>query len=112
LVFGVYPNGRVQTVTSTAALMDSRWHHVVASIGPAGMQLVVDGVLTATNPSVTKAAIYTGFWRIGGETLTWWPDAPSNPQITGELSALSLYTSQLPTSAAIAHYKAGYQAHA
>ena len=43
ITFGVYPNA-VKTVRSTSSYNDGQWHHVAASLSPAGMQLSLDGL--------------------------------------------------------------------
>ncbi len=45
---------------------DGKWHYVVATQGPDGMTLYVDGQLVGTNPQ-TQAQAYTGYWRVGGD---------------------------------------------
>ena len=46
---------------------DGLWHQVVATQGPSGMNLYVDGQPVAWNPQ-TQAQSYTGYWRVGGDT--------------------------------------------
>ena len=68
LVFGVYP-GSVQAITSTAAYNDNQWHHVVASLGPSGMALYVDGVSVGSRSDITTGQSYMGYWRVGGDSV-------------------------------------------
>src|SRR4051812_49895204 len=63
--FGVYP-GFTATVQSDAGYNDGDWHHVVASMGPGGMALYLDGELAGQRGDVTTAQPYSGYWRIGG----------------------------------------------
>ncbi|WP_156876566.1 signal peptidase I [Microbacterium luticocti] len=72
VVFGVYP-GSVRTISTTSNNADDRWHHVVATLSPAaGMALYLDGQLAASNPAVTTAQSYAGYWKIGCGNLTSW----------------------------------------
>ena len=104
LVFGVNP-GTPTTVVSTAALNDDAWHHAAASLGAGGMRLYVDGVLHASNTGVTTGqAISPGYWRIGGDKLQGWTNAPSSFHFAGALDEVAVYGSQLTTTRIQVHY--------
>ena len=68
LIFGVY-QGSVQTSPRPRAYNDGQWHHVVASLGPAGMALYVDGVSVGQPSDVTTGQRYNGYWRVGGDNV-------------------------------------------
>lgn len=61
LVYGVY-TGATRTVTTSGAYNDNQWHHVVASQGPGGMTLYVDGVQKGTL-NVTTHENFSGYWH-------------------------------------------------
>ena len=107
LWFGVSPNGAKQTVSTTTAFNDGQWHHVVATLGTAGMQLYVDGALAASRATVTSAESYDGFWRVGGDSLQGWPSRPTNRYFTGSIDEVALYQTQLDAAAVARHYNAG-----
>ena len=67
---GVFTNSTV-TIRSPRSYNDGQWHHVVATLGPAGMTLFIDGVLVGSN-SNTGAQSYSGYWRVGGDNLRGW----------------------------------------
>ncbi len=72
--FGVYPGFGAELVSPTA-YNNGQWHHVAASVSPAGMQLYVDGRLVASRTDVIMAQDYiNGYWRIGGDRT--WSGAP------------------------------------
>jgi hypothetical protein len=102
LRFGVY-TGSVQTVTTTAAVNDGNWHHVVASQDASGMKLYVDGALAAQN-SVAGNQAFDGFWRIGGGNLNSWPDRPSSDYISARIDEVAIYGGALPASTVQTHY--------
>ena len=82
IFFGVRPTGTSSggariTVNTTATYNDDQWHHIVATLGPDGMQLFVDGVLGAKRTGTTTAWPFDGYWRIGGDTLEGWPGWPA-----------------------------------
>lgn len=107
LWFGVSPNRVKQTVSTTTAFNDGQWHHVVATLGAAGMQLYVDGALAASKAEVTSADAYDGFWRIGGDNLSGWPGRPTNRYFTGSIDDVAVYPAQLSAAAVARHYNAG-----
>ena len=102
LYFGVfqddqYPNGH-KLINTTAAFNDNQWHHVVATLSPAGIKLYVDGVLRASNTTTTYGENYGGFWRMGYDGLFGWPSAPSNLYFSGTLDDVSIYNRELTQS--------------
>ncbi len=105
LEFGVYP-GQFQIVTSTATYNDGSWHLVDASVGAAGLELFVDGMLVASDASVTSAQHYDGYWRVGGDSLGGWPDAPSWDHIDATVDEVAVYPAQLDPTAVTAHHDA------
>ena len=71
LYFGVRPDmGTRQTINSPQSYRDGQWHQVVGTLSADGMKLFVDGALVASNASVTKAQVYRGYWRVGGDRLS------------------------------------------
>lgn len=106
LVFGVYP-GSAQTVTSPKAYNDGSWHHAVATLGPDGMVLYVDGSPVASSTQTTSAQTYTGYWRIGGDTLSGWPYAPRSAYFAGTMEDVAIYPSALSARQVLTHYEVG-----
>lgn len=108
LVFGTYNSG-VQVVTSPKAYNDGAWHHVVATLsGGTGMRLYVDGALVASNASYTLAENYTGYWRIGYDTISGWPGSAANYYFTGSMRYAAIYTTVLTQDQVTNHYAAGH----
>ena len=106
LVFGVYP-GSYQTVTTTTGYADGAWHHMMATLGPAGMFLYVDGAPAASSTN-TGAQSYSGYLRVGYNYLSGWPGVVgSNYYFNGQLGHAAYYQSQLSASAAASHAAAG-----
>lgn len=107
LVFGTYNSG-VQVVTSPKAYNDGTWHHVVATLSAGtGMRLYVDGVLVASNAAYTLAENYTGYWRIGYDTVSGWPGSAANYYFTGTMRFAAVYTTALTQDQVTNHYAAG-----
>jgi hypothetical protein len=107
LVFGSY-NGATQVVTSPKSYNDGVWHHVVSTMSATtGMRLYVDGALVASNANYTTPENYTGYWRIGYDTISGWPGAPANPYFTGSMRFAAVYNSVLTASQVSSHYAAG-----
>ena len=103
ITFGVYPNA-VRTVTSPKTYADGQWHHVVASLGSAGMVLYVDGVKVGSRTDTTFGQAYTGYWRIGGDNLNGWPGQPSSFYLNGQIDDVAVYPTMLTPAKIKQHY--------
>jgi hypothetical protein len=101
LAFGVYPES-AQAVQSPLKYNDGKWHYAVATLGPAGMRLYVDGQPVASNPAVTKGESFWGFWGIGGDTSTRWVA----PFFTGSIADVAIYTTPLTDAQVLRHWGA------
>jgi PKD repeat protein len=101
LVFGVW-TGQTNTIQSSAAYNDGKWHQVVATQGPDGMTLYVDGVAVGTNPQ-TQAQAYSGYWKVGGDVT--WGGNTSN-YFAGVVDEVSVYSHELTAAQVVAQYKA------
>lgn len=101
LSFGVSSGGQ-QTAVSSSSYNDGVWHHVVATQGPGGMRLYVDGIERASNPTTTGAS-YTGFWRAGGDRC--WSGTTSS-YFAGSLDEVAVYPKALSAQAVGRHYTA------
>lgn len=106
LVFGTYP-GQVRTIVSPSAYNDGQWHHAVATQSAAGMALYVDGQLVAQDASTVSAQAYSGYWRIGGDNLSSWPNRPSSDYFSGRIDEVAVYPFALSSGQVLAHYATG-----
>lgn len=108
LVFGVW-QGSNRTIESPATYRDNQWHHAVAQLSPtAGMQLFVDGVLVASDDTTTASARpITGYWRVGGDTVSGWPGAPSSSWFNGRIDEFAVYPAPLTAAQVSEHYALG-----
>ncbi|MFD0380401.1 DNRLRE domain-containing protein [Streptomyces sp. NPDC127112] len=102
LVYGVY-TGATRTITTAAAFNDDKWHHVVATQGPGGMALYVDGVQRGTL-NVTTHENYTGYWRVGFDGLGGWPDRPTSEHWAGLMDETAVYPAVLSAAQVQNHY--------
>jgi hypothetical protein len=98
LNFGVAPGGAQQVITSSAPVDDGQWHMAVATIGPSGQSLYVDGALVASG-GTTGGWNITGWWQLGmmpGTTA--WPNESSSATgspLTGDLGRVAIIPGQL-----------------
>ncbi|MBB2968885.1 LamG-like jellyroll fold domain-containing protein [Leifsonia aquatica] len=109
LRFGVRAGAGTTTLRSTAALNNGQWHHVVATQGPGGMRLYVDGALQSQN-STTGNATYYGTWHVGGDSLSGYPstgNAQTNRYFDGQLDETAVYYRALSAQQALNHYRVG-----
>ncbi|MEU4353833.1 LamG-like jellyroll fold domain-containing protein [Streptomyces virginiae] len=102
LVFGVY-TGATRTLTTSGAYNDNQWHHAVATQGPGGMTLYVDGVQRGTL-AVTGHENYSGYWHAGGDSLGGWPDRPTSEMWAGQLDESAVYPTVLSAAQVHNHY--------
>ncbi|KAB2590187.1 LamG domain-containing protein [Streptomyces arboris] len=105
LVFGVQSSG-TRTIATSGAYNDGEWHHVVATQGPLGqgMSLYVDGQLRASNILYSTNENYPGYWRVGGDNLSGWPNRPTSNFFAGQIDETAVYPTTLTASQVSAHY--------
>lgn len=99
-------DGGTKVIKSSSAYNNNAWHHVVGTQGPNGMALYIDGQLIGTN-SATGAQSYPGYWRLGGDSLSGWPDQPSSKNFSGQLDEFAVYPMALTASQASTHNALG-----
>ncbi|MFD7259801.1 DNRLRE domain-containing protein [Streptomyces sp. NPDC059874] len=102
LVYGVY-TGATRTITTTATYNDNAWHHVVATQGPGGMTLYVDGAQKGTL-AVTTHENFSGYWHAGGDSLGGWPDRPTSEYWAGLLDETAVYPTVLTAAQVQNHH--------
>ncbi|MEU6754870.1 DNRLRE domain-containing protein [Streptomyces sp. NPDC046685] len=104
LVFGVYA-GSTRTITTGLldTYNDNKWHHAVGTQGPSGMALYVDGQNKGTL-GVTTHQAYAGFWHIGGDNLTSWPNRPTSSFFAGQIDETAVYPSVLTQAQVKSHF--------
>lgn len=107
LAFGVY-DGSTRAVTSAAAYNDGAWHLATATFsGSAGMTLYVDGVQVARDATAKTAQSYSGYWRIGYDSLGGWPNAPTSSFFMGAVAHAAVFPTALSGAEIAAQYGAG-----
>ncbi|WP_324276044.1 LamG-like jellyroll fold domain-containing protein [Blastococcus brunescens] len=99
--FGVYPGAR-RFVTGPDVYNDGQWHHVAASLSPAGMALYVDGALVGSRSDTTAAQVYNGYWRVGGDTS--WSGAA---YFDGDVDEVAVYPTALSADRIANHHSLG-----
>lgn len=102
--FGVYP-GQVKSLTSATGYNNGQWHHVVGTLGPDGISLYIDGRKISSDPSATSAQDYSGYWRIGGDSVSSWPSAGSQ-YLAGSIADVAVYDHVLTRDDVDAHWVA------
>jgi hypothetical protein len=114
LDFGVFEGSPV-VIQSPATYRNGQWHHVVATIDSTlGMALYVDGAQVAShvvdpNGKYGYSQHFDGYWRLGGDSLSGWPQAPSSNYFSGSVDEVAIYDHALTAAQVAAHYAAaGY----
>ena len=105
IFFGVYPGG-VATVNSVKSYNDGQWHHIVATLGPDGMNLYIDDVRVANRSDVTFGQGFTGYWRVGGDSLGGWPNQPTSDFFQGTIDDVAIYPTVLTRNQVDEHWVA------
>ncbi|QXJ24369.1 PKD domain-containing protein [Actinomadura graeca] len=107
VVFGVYP-GATKTVQSGTGFNDGKWHHVVGTLdGGAGLKIFVDGAQKAADPAAKTAETYAGYWRVGGDNLSGWPNKPTSNFLSGTLDEVAVYPRALTAAEVTRHHGLG-----
>jgi len=105
LIFGTKSSNQTHTIQSTKSYNNGAWHQVVATQGPSGMVLYVDGQKVASNTTTTSQS-YTGYWRVGDDSLSGWTSRPSSSFFNGTIDDASVYNSALSATQVAAQYTA------
>jgi PKD repeat protein len=103
IFFGVWPNA-VKTVNSAASFNDGKFHHVVGTLGAAGMALYIDGALVANDARVTSTANPTGYWHIASDAVAGWPSAPTSRSFGGSVDEVAVYPTALTPQQVSRHF--------
>jgi hypothetical protein len=93
LIFGVFAGtypGSIRSIQSAGAYNDGNWHHVIGTLGPAGMRLYADGAAVGSDPTPI-ASFYNGYWRVGGDNLNGWPSRPTSSYFGGVIDEVAVY---------------------
>jgi PKD repeat protein len=101
LQFGVYA-GEKRVVGTPGTYNDGKWHHVVASLGSAGMALYVDGKLAGSRSDTTFGLSTSGHWRFGGDKT--WAGAE---YFAGEVDEVAVYPTALAADVVASHHSLG-----
>lgn len=103
--FGVY-DGHTRSVVGPVPVNDGRWHHLAATRTSTGLTLYVGGVAVAHSTNTAPTG-FNGVWRVGGDTLTGWPAAPSSFYLAGDIDEVAVYPAALTAQQISAHHTLG-----
>lgn len=94
------------TLASPGRVNDGRWHHAVGTLDSTGMRLYIDGKLVASRGDAKRARDITGYWRIGGDRLTYWPARPASDFYAGAIDEVAVYHRALSAREVGTHFAA------
>ncbi|QMU76644.1 LamG domain-containing protein [Streptacidiphilus sp. PB12-B1b] len=104
VAFGSYNSG-THAVVSPRSYNDGQWHQAVVTQGPHGMSLYVDGALVGSGTTLaTSSYVPYGYWHVGGDAVTGWPQAPSSAYFAGSIAETSVYPTVLTAAQVAKHY--------
>jgi PKD repeat protein len=102
VIFGVNWLNNRRTIQSGTGFNNGQYHHVVATMGPEGMRLYVDGQLRSSDNQVIGGPNYYGYWRVGGDA-TW----SGSGWFNGRLDEVAVYPTALSATQVGNHYALG-----
>ena len=94
--FGATNNSKKKTtVLSSAGYNDGQWHLADATFSTGtGMRLYLDGQLVASS-ALASVQSYSGYLRIGYDSLSGWASAPTSNFLAGSLDDVATYSTVL-----------------
>ena len=107
LRFGVKVGTTNKVVSALKSYNDGAWHHVAASLSPAGQVLFVDGELVGRDVTATSGLPgLVGQWMLGGDSVSGSASAPSSKFFKGVLDDVAVYPRALSRAEVRAHISA------
>jgi hypothetical protein len=109
IYFGVY-TGVVKTLGSASAYNDGNWHQATGVLSATtGMKFFIDGVQVGSDPAVTSAINYSGYWRVGFDRMengwTGWTGGTTSAYFNGTLDDVLIYHSPLSDTQILGLYE-------
>jgi PKD repeat protein len=95
-----------RTIASQTGLNNNQWHYVVGTLDYNGMRLYVDGVQVASRSDVNTGRGVDGYWRVGNDTLSGWPNRPTANGLAGQIDEVAIYANALTPAQIADHYAA------
>jgi PKD repeat protein len=107
--FGINPQTGRKTIGSPFAVNDGTWHHVVGTMDTTnGTALYVDGIRVAQDPSAKDFRFYSGYWRVGADAMSGWPNSGTQQGMVGSIDDVAVYDRALTKAQVDSHWtKAG-----
>ncbi len=109
--FGMY-QGANRSLSSGTGFNNGQWHHVVGTVGVAGMTLYVDGARIATRADTTGGRTLNGYWRVGGDAISGWTNSPSSAYLNGQIADVAVYPTALTRTQVNDHWVASGRSNA
>ncbi|WP_329320450.1 LamG-like jellyroll fold domain-containing protein [Streptomyces sp. NBC_01262] len=93
-------------ITSSAAVNDNTWHHVVLAGDSSGQSLYLDGVKVGSlSGAITPETLDHAYLGGGFSSPSWDGVAQGTRYLTGQIDEAAFYTTKLSASTAVAHYR-------
>lgn len=91
--FGMQAGG-AKVLSSADAYNDGNWHLASATLSGETTKLYVDGVLVDQRHDVVKREDFVGYWRLGGDRQSSWPNSVS-ANFNGTIDDVAVYDEAL-----------------
>lgn len=111
--FGAFGGSNV-AVHGTTPINDGAWHHVVGTLSSTdGSALYLDGAQVAGDSTMRSTSQVAGYWRIGGDQMNSWPNAPAPSRtdpnsgyLAADIADVAVYPTALAPARVAAHFGA------
>ncbi len=94
------------TTTSSQAVNDGQWHHVVGVVDAGGSSVVIDGRRSGRNQNGTGGPALNGYWRVLGDNTSGLANRPTDQALAGTVDEVAVYPTALPIDTVRSHYTA------
>ena len=92
---------------SPARVDDGLWHHAVATEGPSGTRLYLDGQLVHTRTGLTTSFYGATHLFVGTGRYSGWVGAAASPWFAGSIDEVAVFGTELSAERVAAHHRAG-----
>jgi PKD repeat protein len=94
------------TTTSSQAVNDGQWHHVVGVVDAGGSSIVIDGRRSGRNQNGTGGPALNGYWRVLGDNTSGLANRPTDQALAGTVDEVAVYPTALSIDTLRSHHAA------
>ncbi|MCV2395206.1 DUF4214 domain-containing protein [Actinotalea sp. M2MS4P-6] len=95
------------TLRSPTVVNDGEWHHAVGTYADGEASLYLDGELVASRSDIEMIRQLWGWWHVGGDRMTNWPNRPASDFLAGTVDDVAIYPAPLTAGQVAQHWLLG-----